>query len=126
MQTNCLRNFNRRFLFVVVVVIIATIVALVFAFVSISIFVVFVSTFVSFISISIFFAFSTSFLFVVILFAFFAFLDLFSNCNIKHICKLKKIEKKLTIYNNCLILLLYICFRAKSLCCISFDSELRY
>ncbi len=110
MQTNCLHNLNKYFLFTVVVAVIAIVSAFVFASASVLVSIIFISIFVSLVLTSIFFAFSTSFLFVVVLFASFVFLDLFFNCNIEYICKSKKIETKLTIYNSCLILLLYICF----------------
>jgi len=125
-QTNCLRNFNRYFLFAVAVAAVAAVFAFVFASAFILVSVVFVSIFVFFASTSISLAFSISFLFVVILSVFFAFLDLFSDCNIEYICKSKKIETELTIYNSCLILLLCICSRTKFLCYIFFDNRSNY
>ncbi len=128
MQTNCLYSFNRYFLFAVVVAAATAVVAFALASISMLFFVVFASILVSFvsISISISFAFSISLLLVVILSIFFVFFNLFSDCNIEYICKLKKIETELTIYNSCLILLLYICSQIESLYYISFDSKLHY
>ncbi len=109
MQTNCLHNLNKRFLFAVVIAIVVAAVAFVLASISVLISIIFVLISVSFVLILISFVFLISFLSVVILSALFIFLDLFSDCNIEYICKLKKIETELTIYNSCLILLLYIC-----------------
>jgi len=108
-QINCLRNFNDRFLFVIVVVTITiVVVALMSTLASISMFafVLFILTFVSFVSFALFFACLLS---ITILFAFVVFLNSLLNYNIKRICELKKIKTKLTIYNSNLVLLLRIC-----------------
>ena len=91
-----------------------------------SVFIVFASISVSLILISISLAFLISFSLVIILSISFALLNLFFNRNIKYICKSKKIEIELTIYNSCLILLLRICFWTKSFCYIFLDSKLHY
>jgi len=110
MQTNCLRNFNKHFLSIVIVAIVVVAFAFAFAFAFIFVSIVFALIFIFLALILAFFAFFVSLLFVVILFALFAFFDLLFSRNIEHIYKLKKIETKLIIYNNCLILLLRICF----------------
>jgi len=118
-QTNCSRNFDNRFLSIIVVAIVATIVvalAFAFAFAFVLAFVFFALTLVSFISFALFFASLSS---IIILLAFVAFLDFLLNRNIKRTCELKEIKIKLTIYNNNLILLLRICFRVYFVCCVS-------
>jgi len=115
-QINCSHDFNKRFLFVVVVVAIVAIVAFAFASTFVLFSIVLASTFVSlaltFVSFALtltLFVLLISLSLIVILLALFALLNLFLGRNIERICELKKIKTKLTIYNSCLMLLLRIC-----------------
>jgi len=122
-----LYNLNKHFLFIVfIVVVIVIVIIFAFVFASILFFIIFALTLISFALTLIFFVFLIFFLFVIILFASFAFSNLFFNYNIERICELKKLKLKLTIYNNCLILLLRICFRIKSFYYIFSNNKLRY
>jgi len=129
-QTNCSHNFNKRFLFVVVVAtIVATlafVLAFAFALALVLLFVVLALIFVSLASTLISLVFLISLSFVVILLASFALFNLLFDRNIERTCELKKIKTKLTIYNSCLMLSLYVCSQAKSLRYISFNNKLPY